>query len=196
MAQREGVRVANRKRTQEKSMPQSDNQVEVNEQVPDEIDAALDAALEKAGMPDAKAQAAAEEQRMAALIKQSQEAQEEPAKAPQPDESLVSVMAGGRENLLQKMREHAEKAKAAKEAYKPPPLTDRQRAALEEEQAAGRKARERHEAELASRPPPPAKEKWDGSNTPVMRPGDVVPDPRAVAPNGFAAGTRQYGADA
>lgn len=179
-------------------MPQSSSQVEANEQVPDEIDAALDAALEKSGVDvERKAiqdAAAAEERRAAELIAQVREAQAEPTPAPKQDESLVSVMAGGREHLLQRMRAHMAEAQAKKEAYRPPPLTERQQAAIAEEQEAGRKARERHERELASRPPPPAKEKWDGTNTPVFRPGSAVPDPaRPVTP--FAAGNRQYGAD-
>jgi hypothetical protein len=174
-------------------MPQSDSHVETNE-LPAELDEALDAALEKSGV-DHKALAAAEERRAADLIAQSRAAQEEPAKAPPAeDESLVQVMAQGREHLLQKMREHAARAQAKKEEHKPPPMTERQRQNLLEEQAAGQRARERHEAELASRPPPPAKEKWDGTNSPVHRPGDIVPDPTLPAAS-FAAGTKQYSPD-
>jgi hypothetical protein len=196
--------VGNRKRTQEKAMPQSDNHLEMqaaaSEQVPDDIDAALDAALDKAGVnmerKAIKDAAAAEERRSAALIAQVNAAQEEPASKPAEDESLVSVMSQGREHLMQRMREHAEKTAAKKEEYKPPPLTEKMRAVIDEEQAAGIRVRERHEREQASRPPPPAKEKWDGSNTPVHRPGSLVPDPTIPARGGFAAGTKQYSADA
>lgn len=113
----------------------------------------------------------------------------EPTSPPAEDESLVSVMAQGREHLMQRMRDHAAQAEAKKNAYKPPPMTDRQRAALEAEQNAGKRARERHEAELASRPPPPAREPWDGSNTPVHRPGTAVPDPTSLSTTGFVAGS-------
>lgn len=161
-------------------MPQSDSQVETTEQVPDDR-AAVRAAAE------------AEERHAAELIQQANSQDVQPAK--QEDESLVAVMAQGREHLLQRMREHAAVEAAKKEAYVPPPMTDRQREKLEAEQEAGRKARERHEAQQASRPPPP-REKWDGTNTPVMRPGSVVPDPMVPAAGGYAAGNRQYGADA
>jgi hypothetical protein len=172
-------------------MPQSDNQVEANE-LPSDVEADLDAALEKAGV-DVKSEAAAEERRTAELIAKSREMQEEPAEAqPAQDESLVSIMAQGREHLMERMRAHAREAEAKKQAYKPPPLTERQLSALEEEQAAGRRARERHERELANRPPPPAKEKWDGSNTPVFRPDSIVPDPTIPATSGFVAGRGQF----
>lgn len=180
-------------------MPQSDNQMEAPEQVPDEIDAALDAALEKSGVDlEQKAiqSSAAEEERRAAQMLSRSNAQQEDPTAPPPDESLVSIMAQGREHLMKRMREHAAQVEAKAQEHKPPPRTERQLSALEEEQLAGKRARERHERELASRPPPPAKEVWDGTNTPVMRPGGNVPDPTVAAPSGFAAGNRQYGPDA
>jgi hypothetical protein len=140
--------------------------------------------------------AADEERRAAELLAQSRAQQEDPGvvSPPAEDESLVSVMAQGREHLLQRMREHAAATAAKKDAYVPPPMTDRQRERLAAEQEAGRKARERHEAQATSRPVP-KKEKWDGTNTPVMRPGNVVPDP-ALPAAAFAAGTREYGPDA
>lgn len=115
----------------------------------------------------------------------------EPSAPPAEDESLVSIMAQGREHLMQRMREHAAQVEARKNAYKPPPMTDRQRAALEAEQSAGQKARERHEAEVASRLPPPAKEPWDGTNTPVHRPGGAIPDPTVPSASGYVAGRGQ-----
>lgn len=145
-------------------MQPSDSQVEASPQATD----SLDAALEKAGIEVAK--------------------QPSP---PQEDESLVSIMAQGREHLLQRMREHAAEIEAKKSAYKPPPMTDRQRAMLAEEQAAGQRAAQRHAEQLAARPPTP-KEPWDGSNTPVHRPGNVVPDPTVAAPSGFVAGSGQF----
>ncbi len=179
-------------------MPQSDSQAETNKQAPDPIDAALEAVLEKSGVDlDQKAiqdAAAAEERRAAALLAQSRAQQAEPL--PEPEENLMSLAAKGREHLMQRLREHAAKSAAKKEEHKPPPMTERMRQNIEAEQAAGKRARERHEAEAAARTPPPAKEVWDGTNTPVMRPGDVVPDPLVPAGTGFAAGNRQYGPDA
>ena len=171
-------------------MPQNDSQVETSQPAHDD------------GVPDRQAiqaAAAAEERRAADLIAQSRAAQEElppPSQAAPEDESLISIMAQGRDVLMQRMREHAAQAEAKKNAYKPPPMTERQLAVLAEEQAAGQRARERHEQEQASRPPPPAKEVWDGTNTPVFRPGESVPDPTVNAPSGFVAGNRQFGADA
>lgn len=146
---------------------------------------------------DAKAAAAAEERRMAELLAQSRKQQEDPATVATPaeNESLVSVMAKGREHLMQRMREHMEAEKAKKEAYKPPPMTDRQRANLEAEMAAGRRAQERHAAAAAARPVPP-RDPSEGTSTPVHRPGNLVPDPRVSAPSGFVAGSAQYSADA
>lgn len=174
-------------------MPQNANRAEANE-LPADIDAALDAALEKSGVNlEQKAiqdAAAAEERRAGELIAQSRANQPQIEEPPQ-EESLVQVMSRGREHLLQKMREHAERSAAKKEAYKPPPMTDRMRQKIEEEQAAGRRAAERHEAQLASRPPP-VKDPADGTTVPVHRPGNTVPDPTVPAPSGFAAGGGQY----
>jgi hypothetical protein len=166
MAPFAGVQVGRKKHTQEKSMPQSDNQAETNVQAHDDTDARFAEVMEKL----------------------------DPPAPPAEEESLVSIMAHGREHLMQRMREHNAQAEAKKNAYKPPPMTDRQRSALEEEQAAGRRARERHEAELAARPAP-AKEPWDGTNTPVHRPGDVVPDPTVPSATGFVAGRGQFDKD-
>lgn len=175
-------------------MRPSDNQVEASELLPDDVEAELDFAFEKMGVdPERLAiqqAAAAEEARTAALVRQVAAAQERPEPIAEP-ESLVSVMSKGRENLLQKMREHAADAAAKRNSYAPPPLTERQRNALAEEQAAGQRARERHEAELALRPPP-KRDPSDGTSTPVHRPGNLVPDPTMMAPAGFVAGTKPY----
>ncbi len=146
---------------------------------------------------DAKAAAAAEERRMAELLAQSRRQQEDPATVAPPaeDESLVSVMAKGREHLMQRMREHAAAVEARKEAYKPPPMTERQRSRIEAEMAAGRRVQERHAAQAAARPVPP-RDPSEGTSTPVHRPGNLVPDPKMSAPSGFVAGSAQYSADA
>lgn len=179
-------------------MPQNANQVEANEP-PADIDAALDAALEKSGVDldkqAIKSAAEAEERRSAELIAQSRETRPEtegPIETTElEDESLVQVMSQGREHLLQKMREHAKQSAAKKEAYSPPPMTDRMRLRIEEEQAAGRRAAARHQAELSYRTPPPP-DPTEGSTTPVHRPGSAVPDPTVPAPSGFVAGSGQY----
>jgi hypothetical protein len=170
-------------------MPQSDNQVEANE-LPADVEAAVDSAGVDAERLAIQNAAAIEEQNTARMLQQVAAAQETPQEV-----NIVAEAAKGREHFLQKVREHRADSEAKKAEHKPPPLTERQRAMIAEEQAAGIKARERHEAELASRPPPPAKEKWDGSNTPVHRPNDVVPDPLLPA-GSFAAGTKQFSADA
>lgn len=180
-------------------MPQShsqpETQVEMNPPATDPLDAALmRAGVDIDGEGQAiKAAAAAEERHAAELIRRANNDQEPiPVRT---DESLVSIMAKGRGHLLQRMREHAAANEAMKHAYTPPPLTDRQRSLIEAEQAAGRRARARHEEQLANKPSAKP-EKWDGTNTPVHRPSTLVPDPTRPAPSGFAAGTGQYSPDA
>ena len=166
----------------------------------DELDAQINSALEAAG-PQAVAEqqhsareaAALEEKLQAERLTAARAASEAAEKGivehtGAEEEALVSVAAKGREYLMQKLREHAEKPKPV---YVPPPMTERMRANIEAEMEAGRRAQAKHEAQQASRPVPP-KEPWDGSNTPVFRPGTLVPDPTKPAPNGFAAGTATF----
>lgn len=108
--------------------------------------------------------------------------------------SLLNVAAKGRDALAEQFREHARKTAENKKAYVPPPMTERQLSNREEEMAAGRKAVERAQAQKDSRPMPKADVK-EGFTTPVYRPGDVVPDPKMLAPSGFAAGTKQFNPD-
>lgn len=142
-----------------------------------------------------KAAAEAEERHAAEMMKRANEQQEEPVAVHPQDESLVSIMAQGRDHLLQRMREHAAEAEAKKQGYKPPPMTERQLSALEEEQAAGRRAIERHAALQASRPVPP-RDPSEGTSTPVHRPGNAVPSPFDGTNGGFVAGSGQYAHDA
>lgn len=106
--------------------------------------------------------------------------------------TLIGAAAKGRDHLLQKMREHSANT-AAKAAYVPPPLTDRQRERLEMEMAAGKRANAKAQAQADFRPVPP-KDKSEGYSTPVHRPANVVPDPKLTA-TPFAAGTKQYSPD-
>ena len=143
--------------------------------------------------PTAKEMAAAEEQnqlRMRALA-----AQADAPPDPEPV-NIVEVAARGYDALHEAFARH--NAIKPKE-YIPPPRTARQMSALEEELEAGRKAQQRAEAQRdAARPPPP--DRNEGFNTPVYRPGNLVPDPTILATSGpgglSAAGTREYGPDA
>jgi hypothetical protein len=166
----------------------------------DELDAQIDAALNEAPTQaqveqesSAREAAALEEKLQAERIATARAASEAAEKGgeAQPEENeeaLVSVAAKGREYLMQKLREHAEKPKPV---YVPPPMTERMRANIEAEMEAGRRTQARHEAQQASRPVPP-KEPWDGTNTVVFRPGTNVPDPTVPAPSGYVAGSGTY----
>lgn len=67
------------------------------------------------------------------------------------------------------------KNQAPVEAYKPPPMTDRQKAQLQLEQEAGAARVRAHAEQMKHRPPvviSEAEKKAQGSNVPVFRPGD------------------------
>ena len=53
-------------------------------------------------------------------------------------------------------------------AYKPPPLTERQRRGIEEEMEAGRRRVAFNEEQRIHNPPPPLDPKIEGSTTPLM----------------------------
>lgn len=88
--------------------------------------------------------------------------------------SIIGLAAQGRDVLLEQLRQHAERNKPKE--YVPPPRTERQMSALEEELAAGARAVQRNAAQQAARLPPPQDPK-EGFTTPVYRPNDMVPDP-------------------
>ncbi len=88
--------------------------------------------------------------------------------------SIAGLASQGRDKLLDAMRAHQEKTKAAQE-YVPPPQTARQLSQTEREMAAGRKASARH-AEQAAYRPQPKPEASDGYTVPSYRPGDHVPN--------------------
>jgi hypothetical protein len=122
--------------------------------------------------PTAKQLAAAEEEN-AVRARKLIELQNEQGASQEPV-SVIGLAAQGREALLEGLRQHAARSKPKE--YVPPPRTERQMSALEEELEAGRRAQQKAEAQQASRPVPPADPK-EGFTTPAYRPGDRVPDP-------------------
>jgi len=128
-----------------------------------------------------RAQADAEEAAMAAKIKAAEEASKLAAEAVgdknvEPEEfvSIAGLAAQGREKLLDALRAHADKPKPV---YVPPPMTERQLSAREQELEAGRRAVKKAEEQLALRPQPVANPKTEGFTTPAHRPNNMVPDP-------------------
>jgi hypothetical protein len=76
---------------------------------------------------------------------------------------------------------YAQRAEAQKEPPPPPPLTERQRAQIEAEKEAGRRALEKHAANLAAQRAnavqvSDAEKKAQGTSTPVFTPSDYVPN--------------------
>lgn len=140
--------------------------------------------------PTAKELAAAEEQNQLRLRRLAEQAD-----APPPPEPvhIAEVAARGYDALQEAFAKH--NAIKPKE-YVPPPRTERQMTALEEELAAGARAVARAKAQQEASRPAPVDMNKEGFTTPVYRPGDVVPDPTVSAVGGTVAGTRQYGPDA
>ena len=120
-----------------------------------------------------RAQADAEEKIMADKIKAAEAVGD---KNVEPEEfvSIAGLAAQGREKLLDALRAHADKPKPV---YVPPPMTERQLSAREQELEAGRRAVKKAEEQLALRPQPVADPKTDGFSTPAHRPNNMVPDP-------------------
>ena len=106
---------------------------------------------------------------------------------------IADIAARGYDALHEAFRRHNENNKPKE--YVPPPRTERQMSALQEELEAGRRAQARAEAQKLAAAPVPPPSPNEGFTTPVYRPGDVVPDPTIPAANSVA-GTRQYGPDA
>ncbi len=128
-----------------------------------------------------RAQADAEAAEAAAKIAAANEASNLAAEAVgdkfvEPEEfvSIAGLAAQGREKLLDALRAHAEKPKPV---YVPPPMTERQLSAREQELEAGRNAVARAKAQADARPQPAADPVKEGFSTKVYRPGQSVPDP-------------------
>ena len=134
-----------------------------------------DQAPEQTGLT-AKQMAAVEEANAKRLIDQKEaEAQRAERDAQEPI-SIIGLAAKGRAHLLDGLREHAQRALPP--PYVPPPMTDSQKSALQEEMEAGARAVAKAEASRirAGHPLlPPPKDNNEGLTTPVHRPGEFVP---------------------
>lgn len=163
-----------------------------------------EASTETAG-PSLKDQALAEEVNAARMKHASDAQQEDPtAPPPKPQEEFVSlgeIASRGYDALHEAYRLQRE-ADKNKPVYVPPPMTERQLSAREEELEAGRRAVARNEVQLANRPTPDRNAleiAAEGQTNPVYRPANLVPDPTIPATPGIgggqgsAAGTRIYG---
>lgn len=125
--------------------------------------------------PTAKQMAEAEEANAARVVAQKHAEEQRAAKASEEPVTIIGLAAQGRDVLLDALRKHA--AETTKIEYVPPPRTERQMSALEEELEAGRRAQARAQAQLDARPVDRADPNKEGFITPVYRPGDMVPDP-------------------
>lgn len=133
----------------------------------------------------AKQMAAAEEANQARLLKLAQQ-QEEAAVPKEPAPMITDVVSQGYDALHEQFRRHNEMNKPKE--YVPPPRTERQMTALEEELAAGARAVARAEAAKRAQVPKADLNK-EGFTTPVYRPGSAVPDP-------VRGGLKEFGPDA
>lgn len=120
----------------------------------------------------AKQLAAVEEANAARVIAQ-QKADEQRAAAEKPPETIIGLAAQGREVLLDRLRAHA--AKEKKPDYVPPPMTDRQKSALQEEMQAGARAVAKAQAQSHRASHPLLPQPNEPLTTPVHRPGEFVP---------------------
>lgn len=171
MAQLGVVRVGKQKRNKEVKMPQNETPPEAIEQTAD-----VSGAGELAQAETSDRETAELEEKLAAQRIVEARANNEASVPEEP--TLIGAAAKGRDHLLNQMREHAAKTAAAKTAYVPPPMTERQRERLEEEMTAGRRATEKAAAQMVARPQPVRDPREPGPNIPVHRPNDVVPDPK------------------
>lgn len=128
----------------------------------------------EASGPTAKQMAAAEEINQTRALKLAAQAE---APEPEPPVDMRELAAQGRDALHEQFRRHNEN-QAKQKAYVPPPRTERQMSALQEELEAGARANARSIAQQeAARPPAPVETANEGFTTPVYRPNDMVPDP-------------------
>lgn len=116
---------------------------------------------------------AAQEELASLKLKQAAEAvQTEAASRNDEPITIIGLAAQGMDVLHDAIRKH--NAQPAIPAYSPPPMTERQIAAREEELAAGRRTQAKAQAQWDSRPIP-EKVPNEGFTTPVHRPADFVP---------------------
>lgn len=128
--------------------------------------------------PTAKQMAKVEEENSARIIQQKVREADIAAREAAEPVSLIGTAAKGRQALMDQLREHAQKAPAP--PYVPPPMTARQKTALQEEMAAGARAVEKAQAQQIrpGHPLLPSIEQSQGKEgvtNPVHRPGDFVP---------------------
>jgi hypothetical protein len=122
----------------------------------------------------AKQMAAAEEINAARLVANAKAEALKAALADVEEPSIVNLAAQGQDALHEALRAHRDRPKPE---YAPPPRTERQMSALQEELEAGRRAQQKAEAQQANRPVEKSDLNKEGFTTPVYRPGDMVPDP-------------------
>jgi hypothetical protein len=194
MARIQPRQVAHRKPMKEKTMEAPQQEVtEKTEQMDDDADAVMEAAMSKVAENQGSVRAAAdaEERAMAERVQgaraaeraaEQMEAAQRPEVVEEEPQDIASIAARGREYLMDRMRQHQEEQTAREVGYVPPPMSAGMRDRINEELEAGRKTQAKHEAQKANRPAPDINEnerKAEGSNAPVMRPGNMVTDPRA-----------------
>ena len=154
------------------------------------VETGLEASAEVSG-PTAKELAAAEEANQARALRIAAQQQEAPAPAPV---NIREVAARGYDALQEQFRRHNENSKPKE--YTPPPRTDRQMSALQEELEAGARRVAATVAQQAAALPNTTDLRKEGFTTPVYRPNDVVPDPIIDKPSGGAVGgTRGFSPD-
>lgn len=165
-------------------MPQNETPPETNEQTADQGSSEAEIAAREA--------ADLEERLSSERIAQARnESDAVGAEVEKQATTIIGAAAKGRENLLNKLREHSA-AVAAKAVYVPPPMTENMRSRIDEELEAGRRAQAKHQAQWDSRPIAKPDPREGGPGRPVHRPGDVVPDPTLGNTTGFVAGTKKF----
>lgn len=122
----------------------------------------------------AKQMAAAEELNGLRLRQQAEANAIRAEQATAVEPTVIELAAQGIEALHEGLRQHANRKPPE---YVPPPRTERQMFALQEELEAGRKAQQRAEAQQASRVVEQVDGNKEGFTTPVYRPANMVPDP-------------------
>lgn len=176
----------------EPNAPFVETKMDLQPQSNDQPEALIEETPAEPTGPTAKEMAAQEEENVARAYRIIQ-AQQEKLSRQIEDESrptMIEAAAGGIDSLHEAMR-RASEVKPIE--YIPPPRTERQMTALEQELEAGRKAVERNKAQQAisqaARARAAAEERAkEGFTTPVHRPADAVPNP--------LGGVGTFGADA
>lgn len=128
----------------------------------------------KVAEPTAKALALAEEENMARRVAHAK-AEEQKLQPTEEPLSILNLAAQGHDVLHAAILKHRDQPK--KHEYTPPPRTERQMTALQEELEAGRRTQQRAEEQQAHRPVEKTDGRKEGFTDPVYRPNNMVPDP-------------------